>query len=142
MTFWIINGPNLNMLGNREPEFYGNVDFDTYLKSIEKRFSEHSIHYFQSNHEGALIDKMQEVYENADGIVLNAAAYTHTSIAIADCVAAIDCPVVEVHISDIDKREDFRKNSFLNAVCDKTIQGIGLAGYDQAIQWLIEEKSN
>ena len=142
MTFWIINGPNLNMLGNREPEFYGNVDFDAYLKSIEKRFSEHSIHYFQSNHEGALIDKMQEVYENADGIVLNAAAYTHTSIAIADCVAAIDCPVVEVHISDIDKREDFRKNSFLNAVCDKTIQGIGLAGYDQAIQWLIEEKSN
>ena len=128
MTFWIINGPNLNMLGNREPEFYGNVDFDAYLKSIEKRFSEHSIHYFQSNHEGALIDKMQEVYENADGIVLNAAAYTHTSIAIADCVAAIDCPVVEVHISDIDKREDFRKNSFLNAVCDKTIQGIGLAG--------------
>lgn len=139
MTIWIINGPNLNLLGKREISLYGDIPFEEYLDALRKSFPAQKILHFQSNHEGYIIDKLQEVHENADGIILNAAAYTHTSIAIADCVAAITCPVVEVHISNVEKREKFRKKSFLKRVCQKTIQGKGLKGYDKAIQWLVKQ---
>lgn len=141
MVIWIINGPNLNLLGKREISIYGDTSFDEYLNTLRESFPSHKILHYQSNHEGSIIDKLQEVHENADGIILNSAAYTHTSIAIADCVAAIDCPVVEVHISNIEKREKFRKKSFLKKVCEKTIQGKGLKGYNKAVHWLIKNKS-
>src|SRR6478609_449217 len=107
MKIAIINGPNLNLLGKREPEIYGSKSFEDFLTELKQRFPEVEFEYFQSNHEGALIDKMQLLNNNADGIILNAAGYSHTSIALADTIAAIDIPVVEVHISDIHKREDF-----------------------------------
>lgn len=130
----IINGPNLNLLGRREPEIYGTMSFDDYLLQLRAQFPEVEIVYFQSNHEGAIIDCLQSWDGHCDGIVLNAGAYTHTSIAIRDCVSAISVPVVEVHISDIRKREPFRRYSFLTEVCQSTIMGKGLAGYAEAVK--------
>ena len=134
----IINGPNLNLLGVREPEIYGNQTFEEYYSRLKVHF-EHTadLEYFQSNHEGALIDKIQKIGFDNCGIVLNAAGYTHTSIAIADCVSAVTCPVVEVHISDIKNREPYRHHSYLEAVCLNSIIGKGLVGYQLAIEELI-----
>ena len=134
----IINGPNLNLLGKREPEIYGNVSFEEYFESLRKGFPEAALHYFQSNHEGDLIDKLHEIGFNYDGIVLNAGALTHYSYALADAVKAISVPVVEVHISDIYAREDFRKISLTGGNCIEIISGKGLDGYKLAIEKLIK----
>jgi len=134
----IINGPNLNILGLREPEIYGNRKFDDFLEELRSRFPQCRLTYFQSNHEGALIDRLQQVGFHADGIVLNAAGYTHTSIAIGDTVAAIPAPVVEVHITDIYNREPFRRNSYIQAHARQFIVGKGLEGYAMAVNWLLE----
>jgi 3-dehydroquinate dehydratase-2 len=134
----IINGPNLNLLGKREPEIYGSQSFEEYFEALVSKYSDvASLSYYQSNHEGFLIDKLQEVGYGIDGIVLNAGGYTHTSVALADCVTAISTPVIEVHISDITKREPFRKHSYLEAVCKNSIMGFGLKGYDMAIDFLL-----
>ncbi|SMC88497.1 3-dehydroquinate dehydratase [Moheibacter sediminis] len=134
----IINGPNLNLLGKREPEIYGNVSFEEYFESLRKEFPQVSMHYFQSNHEGDLIDKLHEIGFNYDGIVLNAGALTHYSYALADAVKAISIPVIEVHISDIYAREDFRKISLTGENCIEIISGKGLNGYKLAIEKLIK----
>lgn len=130
----IINGPNLNLLGKRQPEIYGNQSFESYFEELVSEYSETStLSYFQSNHEGHLLDKLQEVGFGIDGIIFNAGALTHTSIALADCVSAISSPVIEVHISDVHARESFRHHSYLEAVCIKTIVGKGLPGYKEAL---------
>lgn len=137
MVFLIINGPNLNLLGKREPEIYGLTSFEEYLKTLHATNPEDQIIYLQSNHEGQLIDWLQEYgFGKADGIILNAGGYTHTSIAIRDAICAIEAPVVEVHISNIQQREDFRKYSFLTDVCCTSIIGKGLNGYQLAIEFL------
>lgn len=137
MKILIINGPNLNLLGCREPEIYGNRSFEDYLVELRHQYGDLQLDYFQSNHEGLLLDKLQEVgFGAVDGIVLNAGGYTHTSVALRDCVAAIDAPVVEVHISDITQREAFRHFSYLTDVCACTIMGHGLRGYAEAIDFL------
>ena len=133
----IVNGPNLNLLGKREKEVYGNTSFEEYLVSLKNKFLEVNVTYFQSNHEGAIIDKLHEVGFEIDGIVINAGAYTHTSIAIADAIKAIPCHVVEVHISNVYEREAFRHHSYLEAVCQKTVVGKGLKGYDEGIDFFI-----
>lgn len=133
----IINGPNLNLIGRREPEIYGNQTFEDYFEILKKQFPEISLHIFQSNHEGDLIDKLHEIGFSYDGIILNAAAFTHYSYAIADAVRAIETPVIEVHISDIFNREDFRKISVISDVCAGMISGKGLDGYRLAIEELI-----
>ena len=133
----IINGPNLNLLGKREPEIYGSQTFETYFETLKPLFPDLRLHYFQSNHEGALIDYLHEHGFAAHGIVLNAGAYTHTSIALADAIAAIPAPVVEVHISNVHAREDFRKLSHVSAKAAGSIIGLGLRGYELAIDWLI-----
>ena len=133
----IINGPNLNLLGKREPEIYGSISFEDYFESLQKEFPAVSMHYFQSNHEGDLIDKLHEIGFRYDGIVLNAGALTHYSYALADAVKAISVPVVEVHISDIYAREDFREISLTGENCIEIISGKGLDGYKLAIEKLI-----
>ena len=135
----IINGPNLNLIGKREPEIYGSESFDDYFYALRKEFPKIALHYFQSNHEGDLIDKLHEIGFEYDGIILNAGAYTHYSYALADAIKAISVPVVEVHISDIYAREDFRKISVTGENCKKIISGKGLEGYKLAIQALIEK---
>ncbi|GAB3926910.1 type II 3-dehydroquinate dehydratase [Mucilaginibacter myungsuensis] len=137
MKIQIINGPNLNLLGVREKSIYGDSDFATYFESLKVRFPEHELSYYQSNKEGELIDKLHEVGFDLDGIVLNAAAYTHTSIAIADAIAAIKTPVIEVHISNVHKREEFRHKSMIAANCKGVIAGFGLDSYRLAIEHLI-----
>ena len=134
MTIQIINGPNLNLLGVREPNVYGSTSFDDFLPRLRACFPDVQIDYFQSNIEGKLIDKLQAVGFQCDGIVLNAAAYTHTSIALADCIRAISAPVVEVHISNVHQREDFRHQSMIAAACRGVICGFGLDGYRLAIE--------
>jgi len=129
----IINGPNLNLLGKREPGIYGSESFDDYLTNLIGTFPELEIDYFQSNSEGAIIDKLQESGFVADGIVLNAGAYTHTSIAIADAIRAIPAPVIEVHISNVFTREAFRHHSYLSPVCKGSIAGFGLDSYRLAL---------
>ncbi len=129
----IINGPNLNLLGVREPEIYGTQTFEDFFIQLKKQYPTISLHYYQSNHEGDLIDKLHEVGFKYDGIILNAGAYTHYSYAIADAIKAIKTNVVEVHISDIYAREDFRKNSVTGEGCKKIISGKGLPGYAEAI---------
>lgn len=129
----IINGPNLNLLGVREPEIYGNQTFEDFFIELKHKFPEVSLHYYQSNHEGDIIDKLHEVGFRYDGIVLNSAAYTHYSYAIADAIKAIKTPVIEVHISDIYAREDFRKISITGESCLQIISGKGLPGYVEAI---------
>ena len=134
MTIQIINGPNLNLLGVREPDVYGCTSFDDFLPRLRACFPDVQIDYFQSNIEGELIDKLQAVGFQCDGIVLNAGAYTHTSIALADCIPAISAPVVEVHISSVHQREVFRHQSMIAAACRGVICGFGLDGYRLAIE--------
>lgn len=138
----IINGPNLNLLGKREPEIYGNRSFIDYLKTVEQQFPEVQLHYFQSNHEGELIDKIHELGFSIDGIVINAGAYTHSSIAIADALSAVTAPAVEVHISNVHARESFRHHSYLSAKCKGVIVGLGLLGYELAIRYLLSQPSS
>lgn len=139
MKILVINGPNINMLGIREPAIYGNNTFADLLLLLERTAEEEGVQVdqFQSNHEGALVDKIQEAYGKYDGIVINPAAYTHTSVAILDALKAVGIPAVEVHISDVDSREAFRQISYAGLACCKTIKGQGLEGYRQAIQYLI-----
>ena len=134
MTIQIINGPNLNLLGVREPSVYGSTSFDDFLPRLRACFPDVQIDYFQSNIEGELIDKLQAVGFQGDGIVLNAGAYTHTSIALADCIRAISAPVVEVHISNVHQREAFRHQSMIAAACRGVICGFGLDSYRLAIE--------
>ena len=138
MHILIINGPNLNLLGKREPEIYGTLSFEAYLDTLRARFPQHTIEYYQSNHEGFLIDKLQQSDGFFDGAVMNPGAYAHTSIALADCIRAINIPVVEVHISDIRQREAYRHHSFTAEACVKCITGQGLNGYAMAIESLAE----
>ena len=142
MKILIINGPNLNLLGKRQPEIYGSLTFEEFFDFLQKKFKHLHLEYFQSNHEGYLIDKIHEVGFTWDGIVMNAGALTHTSIAIMDAVAAIETPVVEVHISNIYEREEFRHHSYLEHVCEKNIVGKGLKGYEMAIEWILQNRKS
>jgi len=137
MKIQIINGPNLNLLGVREKSIYGNTDFESYLADLRKRYPAVEIEYYQSNVEGEIINKIHEVGFVNDGIVINAGAYTHTSIAIADAIAAIKSPVIEVHISNVYKREEFRHHSMLAASCRGVIAGFGMDSYRLAIENII-----
>lgn len=139
MKIIIINGPNLNLLGLREPAIYGNQSFETYINYLQKKFNTLNISYFQSNIEGEIISKIQEIGFNYDGIILNAAAYTHTSIGIADAVKAISTPVIEVHISNTFAREDFRHHSFIAKNAVGVIVGFGLQSYELAIYSFINK---
>ena len=138
MKFLVINGPNLNMLGLREPSIYGDRSYKALVELIERVCEDEGIQVevFQSNHEGAIVDKIQAAYSVFDGIVINPAAYTHTSVAILDALKAVRIPAVEVHISDVSKREDFRQISYARLACVRTIMGQGLDGYRQAILFL------
>ena len=144
----IVNGPNLNLLGVREPSIYGHDSFESYMPQLRAEFPDVKIKYYQSNVEGELINKLQEVGFEYDGIVLNAGAYTHTSIALLDCIRSLRCPVVEVHISNVHAREEFRHKSMISAACLGVICGFGLAGYKLAIEGLLgqppaaDEKTN
>lgn len=138
MRIAIINGPNLNLLGKRETAIYGNMPFEKYLDELRVLFPAVDFHYYQSNVEGELINELQRVGYDYDGIVLNAAGYTHTSVAIGDAVAAIKTPVVEVHISNVHSREDFRKLSHISGKCAGSIFGLGLKGYEFAVRWLMD----
>ena len=140
MSVFIINGPNLNLLGLREPDIYGGSSFDVFFKQLQIDFPHLNLFYFQSNHEGQLIDKLHEVGFSADGIILNAGGYTHTSIAMRDAIAAIQAPVIEVHISNIYAREPFRHNSYLSAVCVGSISGFGIESYRLALYFLQNKK--
>ncbi|WP_295434754.1 type II 3-dehydroquinate dehydratase [uncultured Prevotella sp.] len=137
MKIMIINGPNLNLLGRREPEIYGSNSFEAYLDELRKKMDNVEIDYYQSNIEGELINKMQEVGFTYDGIVLNAGAYTHTSIALQDCIRSLKAPVVEVHISNVHKREEFRHKSMISCACLGVICGFGLDSYRLAIEGII-----
>ena len=141
MKILVINGPNLNMLGIREPGIYGKNTFADLLALLEDTAKELSIEVeqFQSNHEGDIVDKIQWAYGKIDGIVINPAAYTHTSVAILDALKAVSIPAVEVHISDVDAREPFRQISYAGMACCKTIKGHGLEGYREAMQYLVEQ---
>ena len=134
MKLQIINGPNLNLLGKREKNIYGNQSFDDYFEKLKTKFNNLDLHYFQSNIEGELIEKIQEVGFDFDGIIINAAAYTHTSVGIGDAIRSISSPVIEVHISNTYSREDFRHKSFLSAHVKGVILGFGLKSYDLAIE--------
>ena len=135
----IINGPNLNLLGRREPEIYGEDTFDDFMLHLKGKFVDDdvSLSYFQSNHEGELLDKLHEVGFDYDGIVLNAGAYTHTSVALADAIKAIKTPVVEVHISNVHQRETFRHHSYISPVAEGVIVGFGLRGYELAVSYFL-----
>lgn len=141
MNIAIINGPNLNLLGKREPEVYGNLSFEQYLEQLKAKFPLVQFSYFQSNIEGELINAIQTAGETAVGIILNPGGYTHTSVAIGDAIAAIQPPVIEVHISNIHAREDFRKISHVSAKAKGTVAGLGLSGYALAVQWILEQKA-
>ena len=138
MKFLVINGPNLNLLGLREPAIYGSQNFAALLEFIKKTCDDEGVEVelFQSNHEGAIVDKIQEAYGAFDGIVINPAAYTHTSVAILDALKAVSIPTAEVHISDINEREEFRKHSYVSMVAKKTICGLGFEGYAVAVRFL------
>ncbi|MCU0360987.1 MAG: type II 3-dehydroquinate dehydratase [Bacteroidia bacterium] len=140
MKLIVINGPNLNLLGTRETDIYGKQSFETYFDTLQKHYPQHQLSYYQSNVEGELINKIQEAGKTLDGIVLNAGAYTHTSIAIADAVAAIQVPTIEVHISNIFAREDYRHVSYLGKHCKGSISGFGLKGYEMALNWFGETR--
>ena len=142
MKIQIINGPNLNLLGKREPSVYGAESFDSFFQSLKTKFNGHELHYYQSNVEGEIINKLHEVGFVFDGIILNAGAYTHTSIAIHDAIGAIKTPVVEVHISNVYAREEFRHKSLITSKCVGMITGFGLEGYGMALQYLTERKQN
>ena len=134
MEIIIINGPNLNLLGRREPSVYGKASFEAYFETLKAAFPEVNLHYFQSNHEGALLDKLHEVGFSYDGIILNAGAYTHTSVALHDAIRAITTPVVEVHISNTFAREAFRHHSYIAAVAKGVIVGFGMESYRLALE--------
>ncbi|MBU6306631.1 MAG: type II 3-dehydroquinate dehydratase [Bacteroidetes bacterium] len=136
MTIAIINGPNLNLLGKREPAVYGAVSFDDFLATLRERFSNVTLTFYQSNVEGELINEIQRAGFACDGIILNPGGYTHTSVAIGDAVAAIKAPVIEVHISNVHAREEFRRHSYVSPKAAGTICGLGLEGYALALQWL------
>jgi 3-dehydroquinate dehydratase-2 len=140
MKIAIINGPNLNLLGKRETDVYGNMPFEKYFEQLKELFPQVELQYYQSNVEGELINEIQKVGFEVDGIVLNPAGYTHTSVAIGDAIAAIKTPVVEVHISNVHAREDFRKLSHVSGKSAGSIFGLGLKGYELAIRWLIDKK--
>ncbi|HMZ47068.1 MAG TPA: type II 3-dehydroquinate dehydratase [Chitinophagaceae bacterium] len=140
MKIAIINGPNLNLLGSRETKIYGTQTFENFIEQLEKQYPNIDFHYYQSNVEGELINELQQVGFEYNGIILNPGGYTHTSVAIGDCIAAITTPVVEVHISNIFAREEFRKISHISAKCAGTITGLGLKSYELALKWLIENK--
>ena len=141
MKLLVINGPNINMLGVREPAIYGKNTYQVLLALIQQTAAEEqlTVDHFQSNHEGAIVDTIQSAYGNYDGIVINPAAYTHTSVAILDALKAVSIPAVEVHISDVDAREPFRQISYAGLYCEKTIKGQGIDGYRQAIRYLKEK---
>jgi len=136
-TIQLINGPNLNLLGRREPAIYGRLNFDVYLEQLRASFPDIDIRYFQSNSEGALIDKIHEAGFSVDGIVLNAGGYTHTSIALHDAIRGVNAPVIEVHISNVHARDEFRHKSLIAAACKGVIAGFGLDSYRLAIEALI-----
>lgn len=142
MKIQIINGPNLNLLGQREPGIYGTSSFDDYLATLRSRYADVEIDYYQSNIEGELINKMQEVGflgDVVDGIVLNAGAYTHTSVALQDCIRSLKCPVIEVHISNVHQREEFRHKSLISCACKGVICGFGLDSYRLAIEAIVRQ---
>ena len=141
MKILVINGPNINMLGIREPGIYGKQTFQNLLELLEQTAKDNGIELeqYQSNHEGDLVDKIQAAYNKVDGIVINPAAYTHTSVAILDALKSVAIPAVEVHISDVDAREAFRQISYAGLACEKTIKGHGLNGYREAIEYLVEK---
>ena len=141
MKILVINGPNLNMLGIREPGIYGKSTYSDLVEMIKERAEELGVQteFFQSNHEGDIVDKIQAAYNDADGIIINPAAYTHTSVAILDALKAVAIPTVEVHISDIAQREDFRKHSYVSLIAEKTICGKGFDGYIEALNSLAEK---
>ena len=141
MKIYILNGPNLNMLGIREPDKYGKESYDFLINMLRNHCEEICVEpvFYQSNHEGDLVDKIQQAYGVYDGIVINPAAYTHTSIAILDALKSVCIPAVEIHISDVDSRESFRQISYAGLACEKTIKGLGLAGYRKAIEYLVEK---
>lgn len=142
MKILVLNGPNLNMLGIREPDIYGKSTYADLYSMINEYCKDNSIEVeiFQSNHEGALVDKIQQAYQKFDGIVINPAAYTHTSVALLDALKSVGIPTVEVHISDVSTREDFRQISFIRSYCIKTITGKGFEGYIEAIKYLGDKK--
>ena len=141
MKILVINGPNINMLGIREPEIYGKESFASLLALLDETAAEEQVEIvqYQSNHEGCLVDKIQEAYGNFDGIVINPAAYTHTSVAILDALKSVGIPAVEIHISDVTKREDFRQISYAGMACEKSFIGLGFDGYLRGIDYLIEK---
>ena len=138
MKIAIINGPNLNLLGKRETDIYGNMPFEKFMEGLVRKYPDHQITYFQSNIEGELINEIQRVGFDHDGIVLNPGGYTHTSVAIGDAVAAIKVPVVEVHISNVHAREEFRHKSYVSAKAVGSILGLGLKGYELAVEYLVK----
>jgi 3-dehydroquinate dehydratase-2 len=137
MHITIINGPNLNLLGRREPDVYGHQSFEQYFAGLQLLFPTVKFHYFQSNIEGELIDKLQQAGFTADGIILNPGGYTHTSVAIGDAIAAIKAPVIEVHISNVHAREEFRRLSHVSAKAKGTIAGLGMKGYELAVRYFL-----
>ncbi len=139
MKILVINGPNLNLLGLREPALYGKQDYKALCEFIKENSLGNTIELFQSNHEGVIVDKIQAAYQCFDGIVINPAAYTHTSVAILDALKAVGIPTVEVHLTDIAEREEFRKHSFVSLYAEKQIKGEGFNGYAKAIQYLTEK---
>ncbi len=141
MQISIINGPNLNLLGTREPEIYGGQTFEDYLEYLKTQYPQIELVYFQSNVEGLIIDELQRVGFSANGIILNAGGYTHTSVAIRDAISAITTPVVEVHISNVHAREDFRKTSLISEKVVGSIAGLGLDGYRLAIEYLLKKQT-
>ena len=140
MKLIIVNGPNLNLLGIREKEIYGDTSFEEYFKSIKNKFSNIDLEFFQSNHEGELIEKIQEIGFSYDGIIINAGGFTHTSVALRDAIASVKTPAIEVHISNILTREEFRKKSYLSDVCKGIISGLGLKGYEFAIDYFLSQE--
>src|SRR4030095_3868985 len=138
MKIAIINGPNLNLLGKRETDIYGNKPFDVFLNELQHKYPHVHLYYYQSNVEGELINELQRIGFDYDGIIFNPGGYTHTSVAIGDAIAAITTPVIEVHISNVHAREDFRKISHVSAKCKGTISGLGLKGYELAIQFFTQ----
>ena len=140
MKLIIINGPNLNLLGIREKEIYGETSFEEYLSTLKSKFKDVELEFFQSNHEGELIEKIQEVGFSYKGIIINAGGFTHTSVALRDAIASVSSPAIEVHISNILNREDFRKKSFLSDVCKGIISGLGLKGYEFAVDYFLSQK--
>ncbi len=141
MKIAIINGPNLNLLGRRETNLYGNVSFDIYIEQLKLAFPSVAFHFYQSNVEGELINEIQRIGFDFDGIVLNPGGYTHTSVALGDAIAAIKVPVIEVHISNVHAREDFRKISHVSGKAAGSIFGLGLKGYELAVKWFVDKTS-